>query len=241
MSNHIATSEKKRICLLNCENHPNWIKYNLDIHDDNFLIECYNVFEYKWPLKTELESFDAFLITGSLSAAYETEELVKNTWVPSFGSFVQELVQTVLTNNQTNSRKQYILGICFGHQIIAHYCGGEGHKMTTPQYGIQPQTIKQEFFTTFLFDFSTIFIFLSFFTIFFRFFELNYVKEALDQLKVKYSSEVSALLDHRATFAPIETHGDEVLRMPTGATLLTTSENTPVESYAIGNYVLCLC
>ncbi|EKX52433.1 hypothetical protein GUITHDRAFT_42247, partial [Guillardia theta CCMP2712] len=61
------------------------------------------------------ENFDAFIISGSLSSAYDRE-----AWIENLCQYIRALHQM----------KKKILGICFGHQIVAVALGGkvEAHR-----------------------------------------------------------------------------------------------------------------
>ena len=56
------------------------------------------------------ESCDAYIITGSRFSVYDDEP-----WIPELVEFVDRALQA--------DRK--VVGICFGHQLIAHFFGGE--------------------------------------------------------------------------------------------------------------------
>lgn len=56
---------------------------------------------------------DAYLITGSKAGVYE-----EHPWIPPLADFVREL----------HSRRTPLLGICFGHQLVAQALGGEAAK-----------------------------------------------------------------------------------------------------------------
>ena len=134
---------KRNICLLNCEDDPHWVEYYVNLLGDAFNVIPFTAFKLQWPDKTQFDTFDGFVITGSISSAHETEEQVPGTWVPKFGQYVKTLFDYVLDHNKHSSQKKRLLGVCFGHQIIAHYCGGQSHKMSAAQYGLQPQTIQK--------------------------------------------------------------------------------------------------
>ena len=58
---------------------------------------------------------DAFIVTGSKYSVYDN-----SPWIKKLKSYIKQLID----NNN------YILGICFGHQILAHCLGGEVKKNT---------------------------------------------------------------------------------------------------------------
>lgn len=58
----------------------------------------------------DLDEVDAYLITGSRFSVYDEE-----AWIHRLGAFIQELFQA----------GKKIIGICFGHQLVAHFLGGK--------------------------------------------------------------------------------------------------------------------
>lgn len=61
----------------------------------------------------DIDEVDAYLITGSKSSVYEDSE-----WIARLMEFVREL----------HRRRKKLLGICFGHQLVAHALGGRTEK-----------------------------------------------------------------------------------------------------------------
>ncbi len=57
-----------------------------------------------------LDECDAYLITGSRESVYDDQ-----LWIHRLGEFVREL----------DAAQHKLVGICFGHQLIAHVLGGE--------------------------------------------------------------------------------------------------------------------
>ncbi|MDD9822811.1 MAG: GMP synthase [Gammaproteobacteria bacterium] len=57
--------------------------------------------------------FDAYLISGSRHAVYDA-----HAWIARLQCFVRDC----------RARRKKTVGICFGHQLIAHACGGEARK-----------------------------------------------------------------------------------------------------------------
>ncbi len=68
----------------------------------------YRVIDGEYPQK--IDECDAYLVTGSKSSAYDDDE-----WVGQLKVYVQSLFQ----------KDKKILGICFGHQLIAMALGGD--------------------------------------------------------------------------------------------------------------------
>ena len=57
--------------------------------------------------------FNGYIITGSKMSVYE-----EIGWIKQLGEFVQEL----------HKKKKKLIGICFGHQLVAHFLGGKTQK-----------------------------------------------------------------------------------------------------------------
>lgn len=82
----------------------------LDI-DPELSFNIYSVIDEEYP--ANLDICDAYLLTGSQFSAYDDEP-----WIHRLKNFISKLYL---------ARKK-ILGICFGHQMIAHSLGGRVEK-----------------------------------------------------------------------------------------------------------------
>ncbi len=71
----------------------------------------YDVRENAYP--TQIDECDAYLITGSKASVYDDLP-----WLPECEKFIRTL----------HRRKQCLIGICFGHQLIADVLGGKTEK-----------------------------------------------------------------------------------------------------------------
>jgi GMP synthase-like glutamine amidotransferase len=60
-----------------------------------------------------IDAVDAYLITGSKSSVYDDKP-----WISQLVNFVKEL----------SARKKKLVGICFGHQLVAEALGGKTEK-----------------------------------------------------------------------------------------------------------------
>jgi len=79
----------------------------------------------------DIDDQDAYIITGSQSSVYEDL-----AWINTLGGFVRQLHQ----------RKKKLIGICFGHQLIANVLGGEAGKASSGwEIGVKHTTVKAEF------------------------------------------------------------------------------------------------
>ncbi|MFQ5596502.1 MAG: GMP synthase [Nitrospiria bacterium] len=78
---------------------------------NQFVFQTYPVIDCEYP--DSLDSCDAYLITGSKASAYE--DLL---WIKGLQDYVITL----------DAHKKKLIGICFGHQIIAQALGGKVQK-----------------------------------------------------------------------------------------------------------------
>lgn len=90
--------------------YPAMFERLLSAVDDTLEFETFSVIDGIYPSSLE---FDGFLITGSRFSAYDQIE-----WVDALKDFIVKLFE----------HGKSIIGICFGHQIIATALGGETKK-----------------------------------------------------------------------------------------------------------------
>ena len=79
--------------------------------DSSLEFVTYDVEEGEYP--GDVDEVDAYLITGSKSSVYDDKP-----WIAT----LMDLVRTL------DARKKKVVGICFGHQIVAHALGGKTAK-----------------------------------------------------------------------------------------------------------------
>ncbi|KAI0247387.1 class I glutamine amidotransferase-like protein [Lactifluus subvellereus] len=79
----------------------------------DFTLDSYDVrYAMEYPTASLLDTFDGIIITGSAASAYEDAE-----WINKLVSWVADLAM--------HKPCIKIIGICFGHQIVARALGGE--------------------------------------------------------------------------------------------------------------------
>lgn len=81
--------------------------------DPDLEFEVYDVELGEYP--QDIDEVDAYLITGSKSSVYDDKP-----WIAQLMEFVRELDQ----------RRKKLVGICFGHQLVALALGGKTEKST---------------------------------------------------------------------------------------------------------------
>ena len=73
----------------------------------NAKFDIYYVSEYEFP--EEIESYDGYLLTGSPVSVHDNFD-----WIKMLSEFI----------GKANKKNKPIVGVCFGHQLIAKYFGG---------------------------------------------------------------------------------------------------------------------
>ena len=79
--------------------------------DPELEFRVYDVEQGEYP--ADLDEVDAYLITGSKSSVYDDKP-----WIATLMDFVREL----------DRRRKKLVGICFGHQLVAQALGGKTEK-----------------------------------------------------------------------------------------------------------------
>lgn len=88
--------------------YPDMFKALLSEQDASLTYHVFDVEHERYP--ADIDEVDAYLITGSKCSVYDDEP-----WIHTLADFVRTLHQ----------HKKKLLGICFGHQMVAHALGGE--------------------------------------------------------------------------------------------------------------------
>ncbi|ARN74624.1 glutamine amidotransferase-related protein [Oceanicoccus sagamiensis] len=92
--------------------------------DPSLEISTYEVQQGQYP--ADIDEVDAYLMTGSKSSVYDDKE-----WIHHLAEFVRSL-------DKANKK---LVGICFGHQMIAHALGGKTEK-SDKGWGVARHTAK---------------------------------------------------------------------------------------------------
>ena len=87
-------------------------------------VRVYEVQQGEYP--AELDEVDAYLMTGSKASVYDDEQ-----WIHRLADFVREL----------KAANKKLVGICFGHQMIAHALGGKTEK-SDKGWGVARHTVE---------------------------------------------------------------------------------------------------
>ncbi|MFK7800471.1 MAG: type 1 glutamine amidotransferase [Anaerolineae bacterium] len=96
--------EFKTLELDNFRDFVNLVPNKIEMHD-------YRITEDDFP--NSPAECDGYIITGSPAGAYDT-----HPWIPKLSQFIRD----------THAAGIKMVGICFGHQILAHALGGEAKK-----------------------------------------------------------------------------------------------------------------
>ena len=87
--------------------YPDMFQHLLKLVDPTLSFEVWDVEEGEFP--TDIDGVDGFIITGSKSSVYDDKP-----WIRSLEVLVRRL----------HDAEHKLLGICFGHQLIARALGG---------------------------------------------------------------------------------------------------------------------
>eukprot|EP00698_Gefionella_okellyi_P023460 TRINITY_DN8027_c0_g1_i1.p1 TRINITY_DN8027_c0_g1~~TRINITY_DN8027_c0_g1_i1.p1 ORF type:complete len:251 (+),score=42.08 TRINITY_DN8027_c0_g1_i1:116-868(+) len=191
-----------KIGVLHTENFPAWKNLG-EIHQIAFgqSTDTWVVFEVfcgQYPTDDEFATFDGFVITGSHSASYDSEE-----WILQLISWLQKHYSIDVMGSSPK-----IVGICFGHQILAHALGGQASQSPHREFDIGAVTVHVN-------D--------------------DFVK--LIATAAETDTLVNGFLQTRQ-YTVLESHGDCVTKLPPTATLLAFSDRTTVQAFVIQNRVL---
>ncbi|MGF1689219.1 gamma-glutamyl-gamma-aminobutyrate hydrolase family protein [Photobacterium japonica] len=89
-------------------NYPDMFTCLFEHVDSSICLQFYRVIDGQYP--QSLDECDAYLISGSRYSVYDTSR-----WIMTFTAFIQRLYQQHIP----------LIGICFGHQMLAWALGGE--------------------------------------------------------------------------------------------------------------------
>eukprot|EP01084_Bolivina_argentea_P248391 415476_1 len=156
----------------------------------------YVIYKNEFPTMDEVNQFDGIILTGSKYDAHNTE--IK--WIKKLKKIIKYIYYY--------QKHTKLLGICFGHQILANALNGKSSRNTKTDWEIGTRSIIPN-------------------DTFFKYFT--------DE---KYPKLKSMLKEHNYSLNVNEMHRDVVTILPNNAVLLMHSEYTECEMYYIGNNVL---
>ncbi|CDW71898.1 UNKNOWN [Stylonychia lemnae] len=162
----------------------------------------YKAYDLEFPSENELKHLKAIIFPGSKYSAYDNSI----PWL--------EPLKTLIRKIYTDYPHIRLVGICFGHQLLAAALGGKVEKMTNlegrPLF-IGKETIKVES----------------------SFFKLPFVDELLKDATDECLSDLQPLYIN-------EIHGDHVTELPPDAELHGTSERTQVEIWTLKDRIFAM-
>lgn len=141
----------------------------------NFAV--YPVIEGVYP--EDIDECDGYIITGSKSSAYDSDE-----WIGELRNYIRTLA----------SQNKKMVGICFGHQLLAHVLGGITQK-SDAGWGVGVKSSN--------------------------------VMTAPDWMQPPMES-----------FSLLVSHQDQVVQLPSNATVIASSDYCPNAAFQIGDNVL---
>ena len=106
--------------------YPDMFKRLLLDADASVSFAVWDVEEGVHPTDSDIDTVDGFIITGSKSSAYDDKQ-----WIRDLEVLIQKL----------HAKRKKIVGICFGHQIIAKALGGVVSK-SDKGWGVGIQTYE---------------------------------------------------------------------------------------------------
>lgn len=107
----LNADELKAEFVANYGDYPDMFSHRLRNIEPALQVSTYNA--HNGELPASIDETDIYLLTGSKQSVYENE-----LWISHLTEFVQAL----------HAQKKPLIGICFGHQMVAHALGGKVEK-----------------------------------------------------------------------------------------------------------------
>ncbi|KAK9804068.1 hypothetical protein WJX73_001524 [Symbiochloris irregularis] len=189
------------LAFLDCEKARKWLgheKYFFSAYGSESQWDVFRCHKGEFPCLEDAGRYAAIFISGSASSAYDQQP-----WIQELAVWIRSFVQ------EKGSSKTKLVGICFGHQILARSLGGQVQPNPSSTFALIVETVQ-----------------------------------LLPALRCKAYFKKAVAEAGLSTEAPpetlklLESHGDQVTRVPEGACTLATSPTAYVEAWEYQDRVL---
>jgi GMP synthase-like glutamine amidotransferase len=215
----------KRFAFVNCEDAAKWNdlfdgywKPFLGEKSDNWI----EFKAYKEEFPDLQQHWDGFVIPGSHHTTYLNKEY---PWIGKLHEWIQQLRAHQKKLAEKKLRVPRLMGVCFGHQSIAHALGGQTAQNPTKEFilGTEDITVTEHFHSLA------------------KSLGIETCKSCSNgchaEEKVPQQQQQQQQ-QQLSSIRMLESHGDQVLKLPDDGVPLGSSKSSKFESYVIGQDVL---